>query len=111
MFGDHQPSVEQEFLDKAYGVTRAEMTMEQYMGKYQVPFVVWANYPLPEEGPEGDQSEFPGAVCAALCGIGAAPVEISSGRCRRSCLPVTFVGYVDKEGHAYSHLETNEIPA
>ena len=46
MFGDHQPSVEQEFLDKAYGVTQDEMTMAQYMDKFKVPFIIWANYPL-----------------------------------------------------------------
>ena len=51
MFGDHQPSVEQEFLDKAYGVTQDEMTMEQYMDKFKVPFVIWANYPLTGEKP------------------------------------------------------------
>ena len=46
MFGDHQPSVEQEFLDKAYGVTQDEMTMAQYMDKFKVPFIIWANDPL-----------------------------------------------------------------
>ena len=40
MFGDHQPSVEQEFLDKAYGVTQDNMTMEQYMDKYKTPFLI-----------------------------------------------------------------------
>lgn len=39
MFGDHQPSVEQEFLDRAYGVKQEDMTMEQYMGKFRVPFL------------------------------------------------------------------------
>ena len=43
MFGDHQPSVEQEFLDRAYGVRQEDMTMEQYMGRFRVPFVLWAN--------------------------------------------------------------------
>ena len=40
MFGDHQPSVEQEFLDLAYGVRQEDMTMEQYMGRFRVPFAV-----------------------------------------------------------------------
>ena len=51
MFGDHQPSVEQEFLDMAYGVSEDGMTMEQYMDKFKVPFVIWANYPLTGEKP------------------------------------------------------------
>ena len=68
MFGDHQPSVEQEFLDEAYGVRQEDMTMEQYMGKFRVPFL-W---------------EF-----------------------QKELLAMTFVGYMDREGNAYSHLETN----
>ena len=40
MFGDHQPSVEQAFLDQAYGVEEGAMSMEEYMNKFRVPFVL-----------------------------------------------------------------------
>ena len=49
MFGDHQPTLEQEFLDKAYGFTQDNMSMEQYMQKFKTPFLFWANYDLPDE--------------------------------------------------------------
>ena len=68
MFGDHQPSVEQEFLDKAYGVTQDQMTMEQYMDKYKTPFLIWANYDLPDDEIPTTSLKFPGTISALLRG-------------------------------------------
>lgn len=111
MFGDHQPSVEQEFLDKAYGVTQGEMTMEQYMGKYYVPFVIWANYDLPEEGPEVTSLNFLGQYVLRYAGIEATAYDSFLWQLQTQLPAVTFVGYVDQEGQAYSHLETNDFTA
>ena len=107
MFGDHQPSVEQEFLDKAYGVTQDQMTMEQYMDKFRVPFVIWANYPLELKGPQETSLNFLSQYLLSYSGI---PTD-SYGRflwSLQDILPaLTFVGYEDTLGAAYSHLENN----
>ena len=92
-FDGHSHSVEQGFLDLAYGVTQEQMTMEQYMGKYYVPFVIWANYPLPGAGPETT----------------ATPYRDFLWQLQEELPALTFVGYVDQTGHAYSHLETNDF--
>ena len=107
MFGDHQPSVEQEFLDKAYGVTQDHMSMEQYMGKYQVPFLIWANYPLPEGGPENTSLNFLGQYLLRYAGIEGTTYGDFLWDLQTRLPAVTFVGYTDTEGHAYSHLESN----
>ena len=108
MFGDHQPSVEQEFLDKAYGVTQDEMTMEQYMGKFRVPFVIWANFPLEDEGPAFTSLNFLGQyllryACADTSLYGSFLLET-----QQAIPALTFAGYFDAEGNAYSHLEETE---
>ena len=108
MFGDHQPSVEQEFLDKAYGVTQGEMTMEQYMGKYQVPFVVWANYPLPEEVPQVTSLNFLALYVLRCAGLEGTAWDNFLWDVQEQLPAMTFVGYTDTSGHAYSHLEQNE---
>ena len=108
MFGDHQPSVEQAFLDKAYGVTQAEMTMEQYMGKYQVPFVVWANYPLPEEVPQVTSLNFLALYALRCAGLEGTAWNDFLWDVQEQLPAMTFVGYTDAGGHAYSHLEQNE---
>ena len=71
MFGDHQPSVEQAFLDKAYGVDADAMTMEDYMNKYRVPFVIWANYPLPQLDPQETSLNFLSTLLLQYAGLEA----------------------------------------
>ena len=105
MFGDHQPSVEQEFLDKAYGVAQADMTMEQYMDKYRTPFVIWANYPLEEEGPEETSLNFLGQYLLRYTGIEPDPYGQFLWSFQQAIPALTFVGYTDGLGNAYSHLE------
>lgn len=111
MFGDHQPSVEQEFLDKAYGVTQDEMTMEQYMDKYRVPYVVWANFPLEEEEQSGTTTSlnFLSQYILEYTGVQSDSYFSFLDRLRQTLPAITFVGYLDQEGNAYSHLETNEF--
>ena len=109
MFGDHPPSLEQEFLDKAYGVAQADMTMEQYMAKFQVPFVIWSNRPLEaEDAPQETSLNFLGQYLLEYAGIetdlyGKFLQEVQQQ------LPVfTSVGYIDTQGKAYSHWETTQ---
>ena len=107
MFGDHQPSVEQEFLDKAYGVTQDQMTMEQYMGRYQTPFLIWANYPLPQTELPVSSLNFLGQHLLSLSGIRNSVYGDYLSGLEQQLPAYTFVGYMDADGKAYSHLESN----
>lgn len=44
LFGDHQPSLGEAFLDQMMGKDRPQTDA------YQVPFLIWANFPLHKEG-------------------------------------------------------------
>lgn len=107
MFGDHQPSVEQEFLDKAYGVTQDQMTMEQYMGRYQTPFLIWANYPLPQTELPVSSLNFLGQHLLSLSGIRNSVYGDYLSGFEQQLPAFTFVGYMDTDGKAYSHLESS----
>lgn len=111
MFGDHQPSVEPEFLEKAYGVGTETMSMEEYMNKYRVPFVLWANYPLPELDKTETSLNFLSQLLLNCAGL---PAD-SYGQYLQSLqqdLPVlTFAGYMDTLGKAYSHWESTDFTA
>ena len=107
MFGDHQRSVEQEFLDKAYGVTQDQMTMEQYMGRYQTPFLIWANYPLPQTELPVSSLNFLGQHLLSLSGIRNSVYGDYLSGFEQQLPAFTFVGYMDADGKAYSHLESN----
>ena len=111
MFGDHQPSVEQEFLDKAYGVTQDQMTMEQYMDKYKTPFLIWANYDLPDDEIPTTSLNFLGQYLLSYAGIENSLYENYLQNFQEVLPAMTFVGYIDQNGKAYSHLEQNEYTA
>ncbi len=111
MFGDHQPSVEQEFLDKAYGVTQGQMTMEQYMGKYKTPFLIWANYDLPDDEIPTTSLNFLGQYLLSYAGIENSLYENYLQNFQEVLPAMTFVGYIEQNGKAYSHLEQNEYTA
>ena len=98
MFCDHQPSVEQEFLDKAYGVTQDQMTMEQYMDKFRVPFVIWANYDIPEaEGVELSLN-YLSALLAETANLPQTGYQQFLNELRQTVPVVNAVGFRDTDG-------------
>ena len=109
MFGDHQPSVEQAFLDMAYGVSEDGMTMEQYMDKFKVPFVIWANYPLTGEQPGITSLNFLAQYVLRDAGIRTSAFGSYLWDFMKTIPAMTFAGYFDSEGNAYSHMETNDF--
>lgn len=42
-FGDHQPNLEKEFYDLAYGYDTSNLTLEEMERKYITPFYIWSN--------------------------------------------------------------------
>lgn len=108
MFGDHQPALEQEFLDLAYGVSQSEMTMEQYMRRYEVPYLIWANYELPDEPLPPSSLNFLGQLLLKYSGLETTDYGRFLWGVQQQIPALTFVGYTDPEGNAYSHLENTE---
>ena len=46
--GDHQPKLSDGFNAEVIGKKRLTLSLEETMQLYQVPYVIWANYELPE---------------------------------------------------------------
>ena len=50
MFGDHQPSIEDDFVAETMGVESVNsLTAEQTQSRYCTPFFIWANYDIEEK--------------------------------------------------------------
>lgn len=49
MFGDHQANLGNDTYEYLLGKPEEELTAEERMEKYKVPFVIWANYDISEE--------------------------------------------------------------
>lgn len=48
-FGDHQPGLDTSFYNKIIGKNEEDLSAEEAMKKYQVPFIIWANYDIEEK--------------------------------------------------------------
>ncbi|MGI6206175.1 MAG: sulfatase-like hydrolase/transferase [Anaerovoracaceae bacterium] len=44
MFGDHQPSIEDEFIESLLGKSLDDLTVSENQKRYITPFVIWTNY-------------------------------------------------------------------
>lgn len=49
MFGDHQPSVENEFYDEIAGRPSSQVPAGESIMWYETPFLIWTNYDSPEK--------------------------------------------------------------
>lgn len=49
MFGDHQPSVEDEFFDAIAGMPSSEVPAQERLMWYETPFIIWTNYEMPSQ--------------------------------------------------------------
>lgn len=47
LFGDHQPSLSEEFYNILYGKSAEERSGRERLQQYATPFFIWANYDLP----------------------------------------------------------------
>lgn len=52
MFGDHQPNLGDSFDEAILNKSLEELSLEELQKKYTVPFIIWANYDIPEKNIE-----------------------------------------------------------
>gem|GEM_PF-122395 len=48
-FGDHLPNIKNNFYETILGENLTDLTAEEMLKLYQTPFLIWANYDIPEQ--------------------------------------------------------------
>ena len=114
LFGDHQPSVEDEFYDDILTDPDKARIGKDRLIWYQTPVVIWTNYELPAGDRNIDQI---GTVCLSSLVLDAAGLEMSPYQRYlldiRQTLPVLQqFGCIDSDGFFYdwSELEDASSP-
>jgi len=102
-FGDHWPNLEVEFLTQLLGTDAVSLSFEDMMREYQVPFLIWANYPLESQHIEAVSLNYLSGLLLRAAGMeGTAYTKYLEGL--RQQLPViTAVGTMDREGNLYKN--------
>lgn len=106
-FGDHQPSLKKEFLDAISGVEPGgELTAEQTLQRYAVPFFIWTNYDIPEQRDVVLSSNFLGPLVARTAGLPMTGWMNFLAQLSEHLPVVSPAGYVTAEGQVADDPDT-----
>ena len=106
LFGDHWPNLERNFLRQLLWADPNDLSFEDMMREYQVPFLLWANYPLEIEG-NGEigpiSLNYLSGLLLRAAGLEGTPYTRFLEQMRQTLPVVTAVGIMDQDGTLYKN--------
>lgn len=102
MFGDHQPSVESEFIAEVMGVANLSgLTPIQEQSRHITPFIIWANYDIDEANIEMLSSNYLSSLVLQTAGVKMPEYSKYLLKLSQTLPVIDTVGYIDNEGNYY----------
>lgn len=108
-WGDHQPGVEDEFIEKLYGKKSDDLTQEELERRYAVPFFIWANYDIPKENIDKMSTNYLFPYLFKLAGLELTPFQNYLLKLREKYPVISGVGAIDSSGKYYTIEETHKL--
>ena len=109
MFGDHYPSLPDSLTENLSGVSFDELSLEEQQRYYATPFLIWANYDIPEEDDVLTSTNFLGTMMLEQTGLKGAPYNAYLDDLQEKMPALNHKGYVTADGE-YSTWEKAEEP-
>lgn len=109
MFGDHQPSIETEFISEVVGVDDlTTLDAKQEQSRHCTPFIIWANYDIEEQEIEMLSSNYLSSLVLKTAGVKLTEYDKYLLKLSETLPVIDTVGYVDNKGTYYTWSETSE---
>lgn len=103
MFGDHQPNVESEFVNRLQGVSsELELTTEQLQRKYITPFYIWANYDIEEKQIYRLGANYLSSYVMDIAGVEMPAYNRYLLKLSETLPVINTVGVIDADGNHYA---------
>lgn len=107
MFGDHQPHLPDYFYQKVMGKMPDDLNQEESMQKYMVPFMIWANYDIPEEEIERTSLNYLSVLMLEAAGLEMTDYQRFLLDLYEHVPSMSANGYYDEAGNLYDINEGN----
>ena len=104
-FGDHQPSLNQNFYEILNGKGLSNLTMKELEALYTVPFFIWTNYETPEETVEITSLNYLSSMALERAGIDLPPYNQFMLDLMEVVPAINSRGYYSLEKEKYIHVE------
>ena len=108
MFGDHQPSIEDEFIEEVMGKSLSSLTIEEEQRRHMTPFFIWANYDIEEEEIEMISANYLSSLVLKTAGVELTKYNEYLLALYETLPVINTVGYIDNEGNQYSWYENTK---
>ncbi len=113
MFGDHQPSIETEFIASLLGASNINnLTIEQEQARHVTPFFIWANYDIEEKYIDKLSVNYLSSYVLDAAGVKLTEYNKYLLKLSETLPVIDTVGYIDAAGNYYKwsdHSEHTEI--
>ena len=102
MFGDHQPSVESEFIAEVIGTgSLSGLTPEQEQSRHVTPFIIWANYDIGSQTIDKLSSNYLSSLVLKTAGVKLTEYNKYLLKLSETLPVIDTVGYIDNENNYY----------
>lgn len=106
MFGDHQPQVATNFYTEALGGEVDELETGIAEKKQAVPFLIWANYDIPEQENVSLSLNYLSTLLTEIANLPQTGYQKFLGEVYKELPVINTVGYLDKDGNWMPEEET-----
>lgn len=112
MFGDHQPSVETDFIAEVMGVdSLSGLTPEQEQSRHITPFIIWANYDIEERQIDKLSSNYLSSLVLEVAGVRLTEYNKYLLKLAETLPVIDTVGYIDSEDNYYKWSDVSPYSA
>lgn len=102
MFGDHQPSIETEFIAEVMGVKDLSgLTLEQEQKRHIAPFIIWANYDIEEKEIDMLSANYLSSLVLKTANVKLTEYNKYLLKLSETLPVISIAGYIDKDGNHY----------
>lgn len=107
LFGDHQPHLSDYFYKKVMGQMPDQLSAEDAMKRYEVPFLIWANYDIEEREIENTSINYLSALMMEAAGLELSDFQKFLLDMYQEIPSISANGYYDRDGKLHSIREKN----
>ena len=108
MFGDHLPSIEDEFYEELFGTDLDKLTTEQQQARYTTPFIIWANYDIPEATVDTISANYLSTLLLQVAELPLTDYNKYLASIYQTLPVINTVGYIDREKNYYLSTDNTE---
>ena len=112
-FGDHYPALPDGFSEYLSGGAYDELDLASQEKYYATPFLIWANYDIPEQANITTSTNYLGTLMLEQTGLEMAPYNYYLKNQMEDMPALNHLGYLDNYGsfHSWSDGEEDELQA